>query len=55
MSYRENASLNAAIEKFISTWYGTIIGAQVQRMYENGTNYESICELVGIDYEDYEE
>ena len=27
----------------------------IKNMYENGSSYESICEVIGIDYEDYEE
>lgn len=52
---RDNAELNYQIERFIDIWSGTIIGAQVQRMYTNGTDYEAICEAAGIEYEEYEE
>lgn len=49
---RNNKELNSAIEKFIDTWDGTIIGYEVKNMYENGTSYESICERMGIEYEE---
>ena len=52
---RSNHRLNCVIEKYIDTWVGTIIGLQVKNMYENGTDYESICEVIGEDYADYEE
>lgn len=52
---RSNHRLNVVIERFIDNYHGTAIGWEVQCMYENGTGYESICERMGIDYEDYEE
>ena len=55
MADRNNHRLNVAIERYIDAWDGTIIGQQVKNMYENGTGYESICEAMQIDYEDYEE
>ncbi len=50
-----NEALNERIERMIDLWSGTIFGYQLKNMYENGTNYESICEAAGIDYSDYEE
>ena len=50
---RNNKELNAIIERFIDVYEGTIIGYEVKNMYENGTSYESICEKIDIDYEDY--
>lgn len=55
MGDRSNHRLNMEIERFIDTWDSTIIGMQVKNMYENGTDYESICEAMRIDYADYEE
>lgn len=52
---RNNQRLNEAIEKAISMWDGTIHGQTLRNMYDNGSDYESICEVAGIDYEDYEE
>jgi len=51
---RENSALNALIEKEIFMWDETVHGAAVKNAYENGSSYETICELMGIDYEDYE-
>ena len=34
---------------------GTVHGQVIKNMYENGSDYESICEAASIDYEDYEE
>ena len=48
-----NEELNSIIERFIDVYEGTSIGYDVKNMYENGTSYESICEKIGIDYEDY--
>ncbi len=55
MGDRSNHRLNVEIERFIDAWGDTIIGHQVKNMYENGTDYESLCEAMNIDYADYEE
>lgn len=55
MDGRGNKRLNAAIERFIDIYDGTAIGQAVKNAFENGTDYESVCELAGIDYADYEE
>lgn len=52
---RSNQRLNEKIENMIYTWDGTIHGQMIQNMYDNGADYESICEVAGINYEDYEE
>lgn len=52
---RNNRPLNAEIERFIDQWDGTAIGQSVKNMYENGTDYESICEMMDIDYGEDEE
>jgi len=51
----DNHRLNVIIEEYIDIWRGTAIGQSVKNMYENGSDYESICEVMQIDYEDYEE
>ena len=55
MAYRGNQRLNAEIERQIAAWDVTVHGQAIKNMYENGSEYESICELMGLDYEDYEE
>lgn len=55
MADRNNHRLNVLIEDHIRQWDGTVHGQSVKNMYDNGTSYESICEFIGIDYEDYEE
>lgn len=55
MAYRGNKRLNEAIENHIYQWDGTVHGVCIKNMYENGSEYESICEAAGIDMEDYEE
>lgn len=52
MGDRTDIELNNEIEKFIEIWTGTAIGYQVRNMYMNGTDYEKICELARIDYEE---
>lgn len=48
-----NSRLDEAIERMIRIWDGTIHGQTIKNMYENDTDYESICDVAGIDYEDY--
>ncbi len=55
MADRSNHRLNEEIERQINMWDGTIFGLAIKNMYENGSDYESICEAAGIDYEDCEE
>lgn len=55
MAYRDNFRLNETIEQFIDMWDGTILGYEIKNMYENGTDYESICERADIDYMDFDE
>ena len=55
MTDRSNHRLNIEIERFIDILDGTIMGYEIKNMYENGTDYESICERADIDYEDYRE
>ena len=50
-----NSRLDEAIERMIRIWDGTIHGQTIKNMCENGTDYESICDVAGIDYEDYRE
>lgn len=55
MADRSNKALNEAIERMIQIWDGTIHGQTIKNMYENGTDYESICDVAEIDYEDCRE
>ena len=55
MADRSNYRLNEAIEQHIRIWDGTIHGQTIKNMYENDTDYESICDVAGIDYDDYKE
>ena len=55
MTDRSNQRLNKEIERQIDMWDGTIHGRTIKNMYENGTNYESICEVMQVSYEDYDE
>lgn len=55
MADRSNQKLNEAIENMIRVWDGTIHGQTIRNMYNNGSGYENICEVAGIDYEEYEE
>lgn len=52
---RNNHRLNTDIERFIDAYDGTAIGQDVRNMYENGTSYESICDYLGWDIDDYPE
>lgn len=55
MADRSNHRLNEEIESHIRQWDGTIHGESVKNMYENGCSYYSICEYMGLDYEDWKE
>ena len=55
MADRSNARLNEAIEQHIAQWDGTVHGFCIKNMWENGADYESICEAANIDIEDYED
>lgn len=55
MSDRSNHKLNIEIERQIDMWDGTIHGSSIKNAYENGSDYESICEIMGLQYADYEE
>ncbi len=55
MAYRGNQKLNAEIERQINAWDGTLHGQVIRNMYQNGSEYEAICEVLDIDYADYEE
>lgn len=55
MESRTNKRLNEYIEQQIRVWSGTAHGVMIRNAYENGCDYETICELIGIDYEDWEE
>ena len=52
---RTNHKLNTVIERFIESYEGTAIGRDVHNMYENGSSYESICDYMGLNYEEYKE
>lgn len=55
MGDRSNLKLNEEIERQIRVWDGTIHGVTIKNMYENGSSYESICDVMQLDYEDWEE
>lgn len=55
MNNRDNHRLNAVIEHFIEAYDGTAIGQDIRNMYENGTDYEHICDRMDIDYAEYED
>ena len=55
MPDRNNQRLNEEIEYQINVWRGTLHGQMLKKMYEGGADYESICEAMMSDYEDYKE
>lgn len=55
MADRSNHRLNVEIERQINMWDGTVHGQTIKNMWDNGCDYEDICEVSGIDYADYEE
>ena len=55
MGDRDNRELNEVIESHIRQWDGTIHGYCVKNAWENGTDYEAMCEMIGINYEDFQD
>ena len=55
MAYRGNKRLNAEIEKAIGLWRGTIHGVQIEKAYNGDADYETVCEIAGIEYEEFAE
>lgn len=53
MHNRDNSYLNTEIERYIEQYSGTSIGESARNMYENGTDYEYICDMIGWDYTDF--
>ena len=45
--------LNCDIERFIDQWEGTYRGMEIKNMYENVSSYESICDRLNWDINDY--
>lgn len=50
---RSNEKLNKEILKHIADWKGTVHGAMVKSMWENGAEYEQICKTAGIDFKNH--
>ena len=50
MADRSNKALNEVIGQMIRIWDGTIHGQTIKNMYENGTDYESICDVAAVSY-----
>lgn len=50
---RGNKVLNEVIEKYIDRWHGTPTGIMVSKMYYGASDYDEICTVIGIDYDDY--
>lgn len=54
MADRSNAKLNEEIERQICAYHGTVHGIALRNMYLNGADYEDICDVMQIDYADWE-
>lgn len=55
MTDRNNRKLNEAIEKQIERWNGTPTGVILKKAYRGETSYEGICQMLGLDPEEYME
>ena len=53
MADRNNKELNEIIEKHIEAWRGTPTGAILRKAYRGETSYEGICQIIGLDPDDY--
>lgn len=52
---RSNKKLNKAILAHISDWKGTVHGTAIKTMWDNGDDYEKICEAASIDISQFPE
>lgn len=52
---RSNKKLNNAILKHIADWNGTVHGSAIKTMWDNGDDYEKICEAASIDISQFPE
>ncbi len=50
---RDNKLLNEVIEKYIDHWHGTPTGIMISKMYYGCSDYDEICSVIGINYDDY--
>ena len=55
MADRSNKALNDVIEAQIDIWDGTVHGYQIKNAWKNGCDYETMCKLCGLEYEEYEQ
>lgn len=53
MADRSNKELNEIIEKYIEAWRGTPTGAILRKAYRGDICYEGICQIIGLDPDDY--
>lgn len=53
MADRSNRDLNRIIEKNIEAWRGTPTGAILRKAYRGETSYEGICQIIGLDPDEY--
>lgn len=55
MADRSNRKLNLIIEEQIEAWRGTPTGVILRKAYRGETSYEGLCEIAGLDPEEYTE
>lgn len=55
MTDRNNRKLNEVIEKQIERWNETPTGVILKKAYRGETSYEGICQMLGLDPEEYME
>ena len=53
MADRSNKELNRIIEERIWAWRGTPTGAILRKAYKGETSYEGLCEIAGLDPDEY--
>ena len=52
---RDNTILNNAIKEHIKIWNGTVHGQLIKTAWEKGAEYEQICKICGMDYNNYKD
>lgn len=55
MRDRGNMKLNELIEQRIDAWRGTPYGVILRDAYKGSTSYEGLCEIMGLDPDEYME
>lgn len=54
MEPRYNAKLNEKIRQLIDAYRDTVFGERLRKAYQGNMSYEGLCEMCGLDPDDYD-